>query len=318
MDFFSHILFGIFAATLAVRPFNLAWVIFGGLMAGLPDFDALLAPLNKIRKSFYFQHRGGSHSFLTAIVVAIPLAGIFTYISGENFFVAWISGALFYGLHLSLDALTTYRTPLFYPIRKTTYKLDFERAVNPVLMGVSLGIILFLSLSQWTDNTLQTTITGIAIAYFGYLGYRIGVKLVVQRTALPGTRVLPGTLPLVYYRYRHVITDSTTAYSFTKYVSVCHKTEQLYNSEFRAGSPEYAWFQKARELIPKGHFFGAWDCIIPIIKVQGNQVLVKVIFAEGYMSYAAFCITIEFEQDTKRVVDVRHGFERLERSRQNK
>jgi len=315
MDFFSHILFGILTATLFIRPFNFAWVIYGGLMAGLPDFDALLAPLNKIRKSFYFQHRGGSHSYLTAIVVAVSLAGIFSVITGENFFVAWGIGALFYSLHLSLDALTTYRTPLFYPIAKTAYKLDFERAVNPVLMFVSLGIDLFLYLYPWTESTFQTTITGIAIGYFGYLGYRIGVKFVVQRTALPGTRFFPGTLPLVYYLYRHVTTDAAVEYRFTKCVSVHHKAKELFNAVFRVDSPEFAWVQKAMELLPKGRFFGAWDCVIPVVEMQRNLVLVKVYFAEGYMSFAAFCVTVEFERETRQVVDIRQGFERLQASR---
>ncbi len=311
MDFFSHILFGIVTATFAIRPFNFGWVFYAGLMAGLPDFDALLTPLNKIHKSFYFQHRGGSHSYLTAVVVAMGFAGIFSPITGENFFVTWGIGALFYCLHLSLDALTTYRTPLFYPIRKTMYKYGFERAVNPVLMFVSLGIDLWLGLAPGTEIAFQQVVAGIAIAYFSYLGYRIMVKLVVQHRAAPGTRFFPGTLPLVYYLYQQTTTDTTVEYRFTKHVSVIHRTVELYHQKFQVGSPEFAWLQRAREVLPDGRFFGTWNCIIPILDTQGERVLVKLLYAEAYMRVAVFSVTIEFERETARVMNMRQGFEIL-------
>ncbi len=311
MDFFSHILFGVLTATLGIRPFNFGWVFYAGMMAGLPDFDALLAPLNKIRPSFYFQHRGGSHSFLTAVVVAMICSVIITPFTGENILLTWGFGTFFYCLHLSLDTLTTYRTPLFYPISKTMYKYGFERAVNPALMFVSLGIDLLLIYYPWTESDFQLVVTGIAIAYFSYLAYRIVSKLVVQRGATPGTRFFPGTLPMVYYLYQRTATDTTAEYRFTKHVSVIHSSVELYNQRFQAGTPEFTWLQRAREIYPEGRFFGSWDCCIPIIDMLGEHVEVKLLYAEAYMRVAVFSVTIKFERETARVVNVRQGFERL-------
>ncbi len=303
-------------ATLAIRPFNFGWVIFAGLMAGLPDFDLVLLPLNKIRESFYFQHRGGSHSLVTAAIVAMPFAGIFTAITSENFFVAWGIGVLFYSLHLGLDALTTYRTPLFYPITKTVYKFGFERAVNPVLMFVSLALDLFLVFYQWSENTFQQVVTGIAIGYFGYLAYRIGVKALVERNAPPGTRVIPGTLPFVYYVYQQATTDSTVEYRFSKRVSICRKTIELYRSTFRTDSPEYVWSQKGLAQLSNGRFFGSWDSVIPTIEDRGDRVVVKLLYAEAYMIALAFVITIEFERATQQVINMQERFERITTPRQ--
>ncbi len=314
MDFFSHILFGVLAATLGIRPFNFGWVFYAGLMAGLPDFDALLAPLNKIHKSFYFQHRGGSHSVLTAVVVAMLFATMIVPFTGENFFVTWGIGTVFYSLHLGLDTLTTYRTPLFYPIRKTMYKYGFERAVNPVLMFVSLGIDLFLIYTPLTESTFQQVVTGIAVVYFVYLAHRIVLKFVIQRGTMLGTRIFPGTLPLVYYRYQRTTSDTTAEYWFTKHVAIFNKTWELYHQRFQAGSPEYAWWQRAREIYPDGRFFGAWDSSIPVIDIQEKQVRVTLLYAEAYMKVAVFSVVIEFERETARVLNVRQGFGRLKPS----
>ncbi len=311
MDFFSHILFGVLTATLAMRPVNFGWVFFAGVMAGLPDFDAILAPLNKIRPSFYFQHRGGSHSYLTAVVVAMGVAALLVPFTGENFFVTWGFGALFYCLHLSLDALTTYRTPLFYPVRKTMYKYGFERAVNPALMFVSLGFDLFLLYTPWTESQFQQVVTGIAVIYFGYLAHRIGLKLLVQRRTGPGSRVFPGTLPLVYYLYRHSITDTTVEYWFIKQVAIFHKKEELYHQQFQAGSPEFTWWQRARENYPEGRFFGTWDCSIPFIDLQNDRVVVTLLNADAYMKVAVISVIIEFERETAQVLNVRQGFKIL-------
>ncbi len=311
MDFFSHILFGVLTATLAIQPFNFVWVIFAGFMAGLPDFDVCLAPLNKIRKSFYFQHRGGSHSVITAVVVVTIFAGIFTVITSENFLVAWGIGTLFYCLHLGLDTLTTYRTPVFYPILKTAYKFDFERAVNPVLMFVSLGINLFLIYSPWTDNTLQVVLNGIAVAYFAYLAHRIVMKFVMLRKAAPGTRFFPGTLPLVYYTYQRTVTDAIAEYQFMRHVAIFRKTLHVYHSTFQAGTPEFEWVARAKGTIPDGRFFGSWNCIIPVVETHGDRVQVKMIYAEAYMRAVSFCVTVEFDRETKQVINVRQAFERL-------
>ena len=78
------------------------------------------------------------------------MGAIISYYFNLNFFYMWLAGALFYCLHLFLDMLTTYRPPLFYPFYKKEFKFDFETAVNPVLMLISLAILL-LFIKEWTS-----------------------------------------------------------------------------------------------------------------------------------------------------------------------
>ena len=60
MDYFSHVLFGVLTAAVFIQPLNPILIVFAGFMAGLPDFDVIVTPLNRIHPSYWFEHRGGA------------------------------------------------------------------------------------------------------------------------------------------------------------------------------------------------------------------------------------------------------------------
>lgn len=311
MDYFTHILFGAVTFVVVVHPVNLAWIIFAAFMTGLPDFDVLLLPLSKIYPSYYFHHRGGSHSYITGIVVAALFAAIFWGITGESFFVAWFVGALFYNLHLTLDVLTTYKTPLFYPLVKKEYKYDFEQAINPALMFISLCVNLFLAFYPKTPSEFEIAATVIAIIYYGYLIYRIGAKLVVERNASPGTHFFPGMSPFHYYLLQQTTTTSGTEYRLSKHVSIFRKVTELLHLIIPANSTTSAWFELAKNSIPHGRLFGKWEFAIPFVEEYGDRVQVKMMFAETFIASGGFCIIVEFERNTRQVLGIRQKWERV-------
>jgi len=271
----------------------------------------LLLPLYRIRKSFYFTHRGGSHTLFTAIGISALFAGIFWAVTGESFFVAWLVGALFYCLHLCLDTLTTYRVPWFYPLSKNTYKLDFEVAVNPVLMFASLGVNLFLVYYQMTPGVFQTVVTGIAICYYVYLAHRVALKLIVERKVPPGTHYSPGILPLVYFLFTRSSTETGTEYRLTENYSGFRKPKELLASNLAANSPDVQWVELAKGALPSGRWIRSSDNFIPRVENRGDRVLVKLVYAQTFMASRAICFTVEFDQETQQVVEVHQQFDRI-------
>jgi membrane-bound metal-dependent hydrolase YbcI (DUF457 family) len=247
MDLFSHFLIGLLTASIFTRPMDILWILYAGLMAGLPDVDVLLIPLNKIHRSFYFQHRGGSHTLLTAVIVSAFTGLIFWNVTGYSFLMAWLIGCLFYCLHLGLDSLTTYRVPLFYPFSKKEIKLGFELAVNPVLMFISLGIeLVFLNIPFGIDQYEQITLI-LALIYYTYLIYRIVLKKTVQKTLGSTGAYFPGPIPFLYYTYQRITTEKSIIFMFRKHVSPFGKEKVLLQSELFNESAEFDLYLQARE-----------------------------------------------------------------------
>ena len=121
MDFFTHLVFGALLYNLFLKELPFYYIHYAVFFAVLPDLDIFLAPLKRIFKSNYLEHRSASHSYITGIFVSTFLSSIFSLIIERPFYIFWLIGIGFYGLHVSLDLLTTTRIPCFYPISKKEY-----------------------------------------------------------------------------------------------------------------------------------------------------------------------------------------------------
>jgi membrane-bound metal-dependent hydrolase YbcI (DUF457 family) len=188
-------------------------------MAALPDFDVFLIPLQKIHKSFYFSHRGGSHSFVTSAIISLIASGIIYFVFNDSFILSWLIGFLFYSLHITLDFLTSFKTPIFFPIIKKEYNFSVEKAINPFLMFFSLTItILYViffvnSVSFSYFYTLSTFSLGF---YLTYLGYRTLTKVWVQTRLPEHNYFLPGTFPFIYFIYENYSNEGNLLFKFSK------------------------------------------------------------------------------------------------------
>ena len=118
MDFFSHFLIGILVSLFTLNELSFSIVLYAAVMSVLADFDIILGPLQLIKKSNLLAHKGISHSFFYAAIFTAITGILFSIITGEQFFLAWLIGFLFYSLHNLLDFLTASKIPILYPLSK--------------------------------------------------------------------------------------------------------------------------------------------------------------------------------------------------------
>ena len=128
MDFFTHSVFGGLLYILFLKDVTFDYFFIALFFSVLPDLDIFLFPLKRIFKSNYLDHRGGSHSYIVGIIISAILNIFFSIFRTRSFIVSWIIGSAFYGLHLSMDLLTTTKIPYLYPISKKEYSFYVEKA----------------------------------------------------------------------------------------------------------------------------------------------------------------------------------------------
>jgi len=73
MDFFTHLVVGALMYLLFMRDVTFDFLFIAIFFSVLPDLDIFLMPLKRIFNSNYFEHRGGSHSYIIGIIVASGL-----------------------------------------------------------------------------------------------------------------------------------------------------------------------------------------------------------------------------------------------------
>jgi membrane-bound metal-dependent hydrolase YbcI (DUF457 family) len=188
MDLFSHVvisyLLNVGLETPALHIVERPVIEFGVLMGILPDFDLLLTPLSG--KVPLTKHRGVSHSLFFILVCALVsawLASLYFLPSVKFttlFIVALASGLM----HLGTDFITTWGTPILWPISNREFKLDIDRALNLYLMFGSIGIIIFMNyLHTIACPRIPFLIAcgSVAAIYIGYMSTKLILKLWLSR-----------------------------------------------------------------------------------------------------------------------------------------
>ena len=69
MDFFTHLVFGALMYILVLKDVTFDFLLYAMFFAILPDLDIFIAPLKRVFKSNYLEHRSGSHSYLIGILI---------------------------------------------------------------------------------------------------------------------------------------------------------------------------------------------------------------------------------------------------------
>lgn len=154
--------------------------LWGAIAGTIPDLDVVFNPfLDSIQKLTF--HRGFSHSFLFAVLLAPILGFLISRIYRKNPEASWRDWTLliFWCVftHPILDSLTTYGTQLFLPF--SSYAVDFSMVfvVDPfytVPLGGFVVAVLFFSKQTKTRRILNGL--GLAISC-GYLLFSIGNKV---------------------------------------------------------------------------------------------------------------------------------------------
>ncbi|HSF33562.1 MAG TPA: metal-dependent hydrolase [Candidatus Tectomicrobia bacterium] len=144
------------------RPAMIA-LIAGGM---IPDVDVVMALVDELSVVRY--HRGLTHSFVGAFLLALPLAAVlYRFGKYKRFWPLVGLCALGVLTHIALDLPTSFGTMVFMPFSHERYALNLIFIIDPIYSGI---ILLALGLGYWRRSWTQTAaILGISglVLYLG-------------------------------------------------------------------------------------------------------------------------------------------------------
>jgi len=279
----------------------------------LPDLDIFLAPLKRIIKSNYLGHRGGSHSYIIGIIISFLISVISSTLRQQPFFIVWIVGASFYGLHISMDLLTTTKIPYLYPLSKKEHSFYVEKAgsqftfVNSMLFLILSGVIFRLFGNMLINLLLINVYTSLFIIY--YL-YRILSKIFVSTTLKDNQKYLPGVLPFHYRLYNYEINGNEIISTIEKKSHFSKKTE-IIEIKTTFSAQEKIFLDKAEELRNKHYYFAKWT-LLPIIIRKEGIISIRFFFLETMMHFRTMFVQYDFDINTQKFIDDNRGSGRIQ------
>ena len=285
-------------------------------MAILPDLDISLIPLYRKTKNYYLSHRAGSHSYFIGFIVSIFIALIFTSVYEGIFWWYLLVGFLFYSLHVSLDLITTSKTPIFYPLSKKEYRLNFERAVNPALMVISFCVVLFFLYLFFNDIDWGIRFyfrNVFFVGYYGYFFYRAITKIYINLRLSDYQSYLPGILPFVYYVYEKNSDPEGINIKLIKKIQYFPVKKELFNQKISNDSEEMKYYKQALEYSNRYRYFIKWEGVVPIIKNFLDRIFVLLFLSESYGNGSAYSLKLEISKKSGRIIHNSDGFYVLKR-----
>ena len=308
MDFFTHLVFGALTYLLLLKEVTLDYLFLAIFFSILPDLDILLAPLKKKFNSNYLEHRGGSHSYIIGIIISFIISIIRSILIQQPFIFVWIIGFSFYGLHVSMDLLTTTKIPYLFPLSKKEYSFYVEKAgsfftfVNSIIFLI-LPIFIFRLFTELFFIKLYINIyTSLFLLYYFY---RIMSKLIVSRTLDKNQKYLPGLLPFYFKLYYYEINGNEIESRIEKKSHFSKKTEEIKIKD-TLSSQEKLFYDEAWKLNKKNYYFAKWT-LFPAIIREERVFTVRFFFLETMMRKRNMYIQYNFDLNTQTYSGVEQG-----------
>ena len=313
MDLFTHLVFGTLMYTLFLKDVTFEYIFLAIFFSVLPDLDIFLTPFKRVFKSNYLEHRGGSHSYIIGIIISVIIGIIYTALTHRSFLISWIIGMVFYGLHISMDLLTTTKIPYLYPLSKKEYSFYAEKAgslftmVNSVIFLILLGILFHSSADIFLFRLLINFYTWFFIVY--YL-YRIISKAWLSSNLKSNQKYLPGILPFNYIIYNHEIVENEISLSLEKKFHFS-KTKEICNTNTVLNAEEMVLFKKGMELCKANYYYAKWT-MFPIFIRNEGIFSIKFFFLETMMRNRNMYIQFDFGMLTQQVIGFNRGSGRIQ------
>ncbi|MFX0023705.1 MAG: metal-dependent hydrolase [Candidatus Hermodarchaeota archaeon] len=308
MDVFTHSVFGALLYILFLRELTSDYLSIAIFFVLLPDLDIILIPLRKIVRSKYLEHRGGSHSYVMGIMISLFLSIFYSVFSSKSFFITWIIGAVFYGLHVSMDLLTTTKIPYLYPLSKKEHCFYVEKAgsfftmLNSVILLLLLGFLFHNSV----DIIIIRVVLNIYTFFFMlYYIYRIISKIWFSSNLENNQKYLPGVLPFSYYIYNYEI-DENKVSSKIERKSHFSRVKETKNSEIILNNEEKTLFEVAIEFVKKNYYYAKWT-LFPIFIKNDGIFSVRFFFLETMMHKRTAYIQFNFAIPTNQLINYNRG-----------
>ena len=200
MDSLTHTLSGIVVSSLGLRQeFRWPGILVFTTATLFPDIDSVF---NFITNSIYVRfHRGFTHSFIYLPVFALLLAVIFYFlfrdIGFKNLYLICLAGI---ALHLLLDIVNSYGTPVLMPFSSVQYSLNLDVIIDAYV----LGPLLFGAIAIWVWPSFQkhTALIVLAVMLSGFLFRFIqqqqAARLIAKVESSDRTALIPAGIGTIY------------------------------------------------------------------------------------------------------------------------
>ncbi|GAK56555.1 membrane-bound metal-dependent hydrolase [Candidatus Vecturithrix granuli] len=147
-------------------------LVFCLLAAWLPDIDNFIGILGP--EFYLIHHRGLTHSFLGAILLAALFVWIFRwFVPSFSFIRGFVLVYLLIALHIFLDLITSYGTQIFFPFTNARYAVTSVFIIDPIYTLVMLFCMYRSAKYLKTRKTLA--LLGLAWVFI-YPAFNLGVR----------------------------------------------------------------------------------------------------------------------------------------------
>jgi len=312
MDFFTHLVFGALMYIFFLKEVTFNYLLYAMFFAILPDLDIFIFPLKRIFKSNYLEHRSGSHSYFIGVIISTIIGGIYSILTQHPFFIVWIVGIIFYGIHVSLDLLTTTKIPCFYPLSKKEYCFYVEKAGSSFTLLTSWIFIasLLIVYNYFPDITLLFLVINI-YTYFivGYYIFRILTKVLIGSHLKENQKYFPGVLPFYFFVFEKKIVNNNLSLRLEK-KSHISRAKLIYKNNSNLTLQEMSIFKKGIELCMENYYYAKWT-VLPIFFRNDGAFSIRFFFLEPMVHSRAMYIQFDFDMNTEKVIGYNQSFGRF-------
>jgi membrane-bound metal-dependent hydrolase YbcI (DUF457 family) len=316
MDFFTHLVFGALLYMLFLKEITLDYLIIAIFFAILPDLDIFIAPLRRFFKSNYLEHRSGSHSYVIGVILTGIIGAIYSIITQRSFIIVWIIGIVFYGIHVSLDLLTTTKIPCFYPISRKEYCFYVEKAGSSFTLITSwIFITIFLLTLMYFPEIFLLLLIINTYTYFtlSYYLYRILTKIWISSHLKDNQKYFPGVLPFYFYIFERESSQNTFSFLIEK-KNHFSKSKLIYKNESILNSKEMEMFRKGMELCTSNYYYAKWT-FLPIFFRKESIFSIRFFFMEPMVRARAMYIQYDFNFYSMQQIGYQQSFGRIKSSK---
>ncbi len=309
MDFFTHLVIGALVYAIFFKGITWNYLFYAIFFAILPDLDIFLSPLKRKFKSVYLEHRSGSHSYVIGTIASALIGGIYSLFTNQSFLIIWMIGTIFYGIHVSLDLLTTTKIPCFYPFSKKEFCFYAEKAGSSFTLIISLIFLVNIAIVYFNSPNKSTSFLVINIyTYFFliYYLYRIITKFWIDHHLNEDQKYIPGILPIYFYIFEKKIIDNTLSFSLKK-KSHFSRTKLIYKNNSNLTPQEMMLFSRGMELCSEDYYLAKWTAFPEFLRMDGI-FSIKFFFLEPMTRLKAMYLQIDFDVDTGQIYSLNQKF----------
>ncbi|MHA2282203.1 MAG: metal-dependent hydrolase [Promethearchaeota archaeon] len=309
MDFFTHLVFGALMYLLFLKAVTFDYFLLAMFFAILPDLDIFITPLKRIFKSNYLEHRSGSHSYIIGIIVTGIISVIYSILTQQSFGIVWVIGIIFYGIHVSLDLLTTTKIPCLYPVSKREYCFYVEKAGSSFTLLTSWLFITTLLIIFFYFPDIYLLLFAINFyTYFVlfYYLYRSLTKIWISSHLKDNQKYFPGVLPFYFLIFEKESSQNSFSVLIEK-KSHFSRSKLVYKNNSILNSVELELFKKGMELRMANYYYAKWT-VFPIFFRNEGVFSIRFFFIEPMVRTRAMYVQYDFSLSSKQEIGYHQKF----------